>query len=181
MANPITKKELIDIARTQFAQLWEFIHSITEEEQIASFLFEDRDKNVRDVLVHLYEWHQLFFNWYQEGTVEGGLPDVPKRGYSWRQLKELNATIWEKHQDVTLNEAKALLQESHKKIMQLLNSHTEEEIFEKKRYKWTKTSNLNSYFHANTGSHYKWAIKKLTKHVKTYRKAQKDENKKRAV
>lgn len=67
MANPTTKKELVTIAESQFAQLWEFIHSMTEEEQIASFLFEDRDKNVRDVLVHLYEWHQLFFNWYQEG------------------------------------------------------------------------------------------------------------------
>lgn len=173
MANPTTKKELIETAQTEFTELWKLIDSMTEEEQTASFEFEDRDKNIRDVLVHLYEWHQMFSIWHREGTVEGGLPDVPKKGYTWRQLKELNSTIWQKYQKTPLNEAKLLLLESHTKVMQLLESHTEEEIFDKKRDKWTKSSNLNSYFHANTGSHYRWANKKITKHLKTYRKAKK--------
>ncbi|WP_407074400.1 ClbS/DfsB family four-helix bundle protein [Paenibacillus lacisoli] len=30
----------------------------------------------------------------------------------------------------------------------------------KKYYSWTKTSNLYSYFAANTSNHYVWAIKK---------------------
>ncbi|MGE7948171.1 ClbS/DfsB family four-helix bundle protein [Lysinibacillus sp. NPDC093688] len=35
-----------------------------------------------------------------------------------------------------------------------------EEIVTKKYYKWTKTSNLYSYFAANTSSHYIWSTKK---------------------
>ncbi|WP_245837404.1 ClbS/DfsB family four-helix bundle protein [Virgibacillus phasianinus] len=31
----------------------------------------------------------------------------------------------------------------------------------KKYYKWTKTSNLYSYFAANTSKHYIWAIKNV--------------------
>lgn len=44
--------------------------------------------------------------------------------------------------------------------MQLVAKHSDEEIFTKRYYKWTKTSNLYSYFAANTSNHYVWALKK---------------------
>lgn len=44
--------------------------------------------------------------------------------------------------------------------MDLIKSHSNEEIMTKNYYKWTKTSNLYSYFIANTSNYYIWAIKK---------------------
>ena len=63
MARAATKQELIQSAADQYDKLWHLIDSMTDEEQRATFLFEDRDRNLRDILIHLYEWHQLLLNW----------------------------------------------------------------------------------------------------------------------
>ena len=75
-------------------------------------------------------------------------------------IKLLNLQIWENYQEVTLAQAIKKVRLSHKRIMDLIESHTNEEIMTKRYYKWTKTSNLHSYFAANTSNHYSWAIKK---------------------
>lgn len=139
-----------------------------EDEQNAIFAFEDRDRNLRDVLVHLYEWHRMMDTWHRIGTMEGGTPQVPGERYTWKTLPDLNVRIWERYQGTTLEEAKELLEGSHAMIMGLIGSHTDGELFSKGVYKWTKTSTLGAYFISSTSSHYEWAMKKIKKHIKTY-------------
>lgn len=76
---------------------------------------------------------------------------------------QLNMQIWQQYQDVKLVHAIKKLKLSHNRIIRLMEIHNDEEIFTKKYYKWTKTSNLYSYFAANTVDHYNWAIKKCEK------------------
>ena len=59
MARPTTKEQLIQLGEENFKKLFALINSMNREEQEQTFSFEDRDRNVRDVLVHLYEWHQI--------------------------------------------------------------------------------------------------------------------------
>lgn len=172
MARPTTKHDLQETATTQFAKLWTLIDSMSEEEQNAAFVFEDRDKNLRDVLVHLYEWHQMVIRWHKVGTLEGGTPAVPGEGYTWRTLPGLNMEIWQRYQGVSLPEAKEMLMASHQAVMALIDSHTNDELFQRGVYKWTKTNALGAYFVSATGSHYDWAMKKLKLHLKTYRAQQ---------
>ena len=167
MPRPTTKQDCIAEANAQFAKLWALVDSMSEEKQNAVFSFEDRDKNMRDVLGHLHEWHKMMEGWHQIGTVEGGAPAVPGEGYTWRTLPELNQGLWEKIQPMALVEAKQLLKESHIRILALVENHTNEELFAKGVYKWTKTSTLGAYFVSCTSSHYEWAMKKLKKHVKS--------------
>lgn len=61
MARPTNKQDLLTAANGQFDTLWELIDSMSGKKRLGTFSFDDRDKNVRDVLIHLYEWHQLFF------------------------------------------------------------------------------------------------------------------------
>lgn len=135
------------------------IESIPRSKRGNSVETEERDKNFRDVLMHLYEWHAMLERWYKEG-MDGDTPFMPAAGYKWSAIKLLNMQIWEKYQDVTLNQAIKKLKLSHERVMELIEFHTNEEIMTKKYYKWTKTSNLYSYFAANTSDHYMWAIKK---------------------
>lgn len=100
--------------------------------------------------------------WYREG-MGGDMPTTPTPGYKWRNLHALNSLIWQHYQDVSLTTAMKRLTLSHQRVMDLINLHTDEEIFTKKYYKWTKTTNLYSYFAANTVNHYDWAIKKSEK------------------
>ncbi len=73
MARPTTKIDLLQAGNENFEKLWKLIDTFSEKEFATEFDFSDnpklkeahwkRDKNVRDVLIHLYEWHQLLINW----------------------------------------------------------------------------------------------------------------------
>jgi len=167
MPRPTTKTGLLDAASIQFDKLWSLVDSMSEGKQNALFEFEDRDKNLRDVIAHLYEWHKMVENWHKTGTLEGGMPDVPGTGYTWKTLPALNLEIWKKYQTVSLSESKKMLTDSHKMILALIESHTNEQLFSKNVYKWTKSSTLGAYFVSSTSSHYEWAMKKIKNHIKT--------------
>ena len=167
MARPTTKSDLLEAADRQFENLWKLMDTMTDEDQSATFSFEDRDRNVRDVLVHLYEWHQMVESWHKIGTLQGGVPDVPGTGYTWKTLPDLNQKIWEKYQATSLADAKEMLKGSHQRVIALIEPHTNDDLFAKGIYKWTKSSTLGAYFVSATSSHYDWAMKKLRKHMKT--------------
>ena len=97
MPRPTTKAELTAVANEQYSKLWKLIDSMSEEEQTAAFVFEDRDKNIKDILVHLYEWHQLLLNWVnlnQNGDTKPFLPEP----YNWKTDAGMNVEFWKKHQ-----------------------------------------------------------------------------------
>lgn len=168
MARPKTKEELVRVSEKNYQALKKLIRGMTTEQQHGTFSFEDRDRNVRDVLAHLHEWHNMMANWYETGN-RGEKPSMPKKGYSWKTTPALNQAIWEHYQETELEEAKQLLEDSHAKMMRIINSHSDEELFTKKYYKWTNTTSLGSYLISATSSHYDWAIKKIRKYSKMLR------------
>lgn len=170
MAKIMTKQELLFEAEENYKILMELIDSMTEKEQNTSFLFEDRDKNLRDVIAHLYHWQTLFHRWYDIGMVKKGMPAIPEEGFNWRMLKELNYTIWEKYQHISLTEALDLLNTTHCKMLEIMKHHSEEELFQHGMYPWTKNGTLGEYCHANSGEHYIWAITKIKKQVRLLKK-----------
>ena len=165
MPRPTTKNDLLAAAQTQFEKLWKLIDSMPDEKQQATFAFDDRDRNLRDVLIHLYEWHQLLLNWAQtnrKGTAVNFLPDP----YNWKTYPQMNVEFWKKHQSTSLADAQNDLKASHSEVMTLIESFSDEELFTKKYFPWTGTTNLGSYCISATSSHYDWAMKKLKQHSK---------------
>ena len=73
MPRPKTKEELMQASKENYEKLNLSISQFSEDElQIPFVFFRDqkkreahwkRDKNLRDVLIHLYEWHQLLLTW----------------------------------------------------------------------------------------------------------------------
>ena len=128
---------------------------------------EDKlNKNVRDVLTHLHHWHLMLLEWHSIG-MKGKKPDMPAKGYTWRTLPDLNRKIWEHYQTTSIQESQQLLNSSYSNIQQLIQDHTDEELFEKKRYAWTGSTSLGAYLISNTCSHYHWAIKLIKKSKKS--------------
>jgi len=166
MARPTTKEQLKQSSEDNFKKLFDLINSISDEEQAKTFSFEDRDKNVRDVLVHLYEWHQLLLNWIQSnqsGNKASFLPEL----YNWKTYPQMNIAFWEKHQETPLEKAITLLKKSHSDAIALVDTFSNEELFTNKYFSWTGTTSLGSYCVSATSSHYDWAIKKIKKHQKS--------------
>ena len=178
MPRPTTKPDLIKAARDRFEKMWQLINSMTDEERNATFNFGGditqkeahwrRDKNLRDVFIHLYEWHQLFLNWITANQNGEAKPFLPPP-YNWKTYGDMNVMFWEKHQSASYDDSKAMLLDSHKKVLAVFESLTDDELFTKKHFSWTGGSTLGSYCVSVTVSHYDWAMKKIKAHRKTYK------------
>lgn len=175
MARPQTKENLMIAAKENFEKLNTLISKMSDKELTTPFDFSKdekkkeahwkRDKNLRDVLIHLYEWHQLILNWIESNQKGEEKPFIPQP-YNWRTYGDMNVEFWKKHQNTSLEDATKALQKSHKEVLELAEKFTNEELFSKKVYKWVGGSTLGSYFVSATSSHYDWAMKKLKAHQK---------------
>ena len=73
MPRPTTKEDLLSAASENYEKLNLLILNMKEEELNTPFDFSSdekkkeahwkRDKNLRDILIHLFEWHQLILDW----------------------------------------------------------------------------------------------------------------------
>jgi hypothetical protein len=175
MPRPKNKKELIEAANVNFSKLCEIIDSLSVIELEVEFDFTGddkkkgahwkRDKNLRDILIHLYEWHQLLLKWVKS-NLEGNKSNFLPEPYNWKTYGEMNQKFWEKHQNTKLETAKDMFHNSHNNVLNIVDSFSNEELFTKQLFDWTGTTTLGSYCVSATSSHYDWAIKKLKAHKK---------------
>jgi hypothetical protein len=167
MPRATTKAELKEAAKNNFEKMFALIEAMSDEQKQQEFAFEGRDRNVRDVLVHLYEWHQLLLHWVR-ANVAGERRDFLPAPYNWKTYPQMNVEFWEKHQGRTsLEQARTMLEKSHAEVLELIDGFSDEELFAKKYFPWTGTTSLGSYAVSATASHYDWAMKKLKEHKKT--------------
>jgi len=175
MGRPTTKTDLLTAATTNYEKLNALISGLTEQELNTPFDFSGdvkkkeahwkRDRNLRDILIHLYEWHQLLLNWIPSNQAGDSKPFIPAP-YNWKTYGDMNVEFWEKHQNTSLEDAKNMFQKSHAEVVKLAETFSNEELFSKGAYKWVGGSTLGSYFVSVTASHYDWAMKKLKAHRK---------------
>lgn len=175
MARPQTKDALIEAAELNYNKLLQFIDSMTEMELNTEFDFSTdikkkeahwkRDKNVRDILIHLYEWHNLMLKWVENNKAGLHKPFLME-GYNWKTYGDMNIVFWKRNQVVTFDKALEQFKESHKKIMEVIQTMSNDELFQKNVYDWVGGSTIGSYFISVTSSHYDWAMKKIKAHRK---------------
>lgn len=178
MPRPRNKEDLLRAAEENFAKLNQLIESMSEEEMSMPFDFSKdekkkeahwkRDKNVRDVLAHLYEWHQLMIRFVDDNTSGKNVKFLPQI-YTWRTIAPMNQRFWEKHQNTGLEDARKMLAVSHGEVMERIQLFSNEELFLSKAFPAVGGSNLGSYFVSSTSSHYDWAMKKIKAHQKNCR------------
>jgi len=163
MPRPKTKAELQQLSDANFTKLLTYIDQL--EDKNIEFPPHTLNRNVKDVLFHLYEWHQMMMSWYKVG-MSGSKPIMPKEGFTWKTLPDLNKRIREQYKDGDLDTALQKVKHSHQDIRTIIDQHSEEELFTKKKYKWTGTTSLAAYLISCTSSHYDWAYKLIRKSTK---------------
>ena len=175
MARPQTKKDLIEAAKLNYDKLLKLIDSMTEKELNTEFDFSADakkkeahwkiDKNLRDILIHLHEWHNLMLDWVGNNKAGVHKPFLME-GYNWKTYGDMNIVFWKRNQAVALDKALEQFKESHTKIMEQIQTMSNEELFQKNVYDWVGGSTIGSYFVSVTSSHYDWAMKKIKAHRK---------------
>ncbi|ADA65062.1 Hypothetical protein NCDO2118_1354 [Lactococcus lactis subsp. lactis NCDO 2118] len=175
MARAQSKEELITFSEESWQKLCSLINSLNEETKNANFTFniEDkkeehgaRDKNLRDVMVHLYEWHQLLINFVKKNKRGEKTPFLPSP-YNWKNYGEMNDNFQINGQKKSLSEITQQLSESHMELITLIENFSNKELFTKKYFDWTGSTSLGQYFQSSMSSHYEWAYKKIKLHKKT--------------
>lgn len=162
MGRPKNKTELLLLSKLNRDKLLDFVQGLDTVEQHKAFPLGTMNRSIADVLMHLHHWHLMMLDWYTTGMT-GQKPEMPAKGYNWKTTPDLNRWIWEKYRNTSLEDAKSRFNESFHQIRALIERHSDEELFEKKRYKWTGTTSLGSYLVSATSSHYDWALKLIKK------------------
>lgn len=177
MSRPVNKNELIEVANNNFKKIMDAISSLSKQDQLKDFNFDisnknedhyKRDKNIKDVLIHLYEWHNLLITWLNNNSNDDNIryKFIPEP-YNWKTYGIMNREFVKKHSNTKLEEAISLFNNSHKEVMEKLNNYTNEELFSKKIFSFCENNALGSYFISTTSSHYNWALKKIKSHIKS--------------
>ena len=173
MPRPKSKDELIKAMNDEFCKLCRILDETPRELLQSDFKSplpsNVRDKNARDVLIHLYEWQLMLLNFinnnleFKAGKFHPKAEQKPflPSSYNWRTYPKLNIKLWQKHQNTSFEEALNLLKASFEEILKLIEKLSNTELFEKKHFAFTGTTNLGSYAISSTSSHYVWALKQL--------------------
>ena len=74
------KEDLLNFSEENYSKLMKMISEMTETQMATEFDFSDdeskkeahwgRDKNVHDVLIHLYEWQQLLIKFVEHNSAK---------------------------------------------------------------------------------------------------------------
>lgn len=159
-----TKAELvaeIKKERAKLKRLLDEIPEVSKTEEVTDGM------SVKDFVAHRTEWGRMMIRWYQDAR--GGRPSaVPTDEFKWNQLKELNAAIHSKFAQSSPAAAERDFANVHDRLFEIVQGMSEEELFTKKHYSFTGTSDLATYVNSATASHYRSA----RRHIQHWWKSQ---------
>ncbi|MFW2380917.1 MAG: ClbS/DfsB family four-helix bundle protein [Acidimicrobiales bacterium] len=164
MPRPTNQADLLRAASHEFDRLWSAIDDVR---------LEDRERpgacetwSVKDLVLHLHAWQEMALDWESVGST-GELPSIPAEGYSFAETPALNHAIYERTKDTSWDDAVEHLKRTHAALLHVIAGYDDEDLFAKKRYRWTRSTSVGAYMVSATSSHYAWASKLIRKFAKT--------------
>jgi len=160
MGKPTTKEELIQFSQRDYETIMAIIDKLSAKQRLKEWKTSGRDKNLRDILFHLHAWHQMCHKWL-EALLEGGRPALPKEGYTWDDIDQLNHEIWLEAQKHPFMDALELFQESHRSCLTWIKHLSDGQIFT--TYFPCMRHPINGLIDGCISDHYEWAIDLIKK------------------
>ncbi len=157
-----TKSDLLTVTLKDYGKLQDLLEKVPEA---AALRKDDEDTSIKDVIAHRAHWIELFLGWYRDGQA-GREVFFPAKGYKWNELKAYNAKLREDQAGLGWDEAVDLLQANHDKLVSLIESLGQKELYEgpmKGAYNhWT----TGRFAEASGPSHYRSAAKYIRQRLK---------------
>ena len=163
MPRPTTKNALLETIEVERNALEQLLDELSPDQMEESGVVGEW--SVKDVLAHLLEWEQMVLRWHSAG-LKGKVPVTPAEGFNWAQLPQLNQQIFEKYHDRPLTDIQKEFNASFRKMLKTSQGLSDEDLFTRGRYAWTKNNTLGAYFISSTSSHYHWARTAMKKGLK---------------
>jgi hypothetical protein len=154
MGRPTSRTELLAAAEQEFDRLWDTVDALPPSDREAPGACDSW--SVKDILAHLDAWDRMWLHWERAG-VRGEPTSMPAEGFTWAQTPALNERIRADTAGARWDEVSERLRDSHSRIMTVLSGYSDEDLFAKRRYRWTGSTSVGSYAVSATSSHYAWA------------------------
>ena len=158
------KKELIDeIKKTSELFIKEFA-GVKEIEQ--NKIIDGVDRTPSQMIAYQLGWMNLIQTW--ESNEQKGIAQVmPKEGYKWNTMGGLYEEFYKDYSEYTINELIDTFNKSVDDIIKLVDSYTEDELFEQGKRKWSSSTPANwpiyKWITINTASPFKTFRSKIRK------------------
>lgn len=149
---PENKQELLKTLVIERLQ-WEAVIGPLSEEQYLEAEVDGRF-SVKDLLAHMVAWEQRMMQWINE-TLAGSVPQRPAPGMTWDDLDRLNELTYQADKDRTLDEVLAASEESYSQSLELVQTLSDEDLFNGSRFAWRAGDPLWHMVAANTWWHYR--------------------------
>lgn len=158
-----SRQELLIATRTRYEQLWAQINALPADGKTMPFAFKGRDRNVRDVLVHLAAWQEMYLRWSTTNMQGERRVRFLPRPYTWETCGALSKKIKQANQSLSFEAAKKRLAASHAAMIKQFVDLEQEQLFVPGFFKWTGTSTLGDYATLFSATRYAWANKVIAK------------------
>ncbi len=164
MPRPTNQIDLLTAAGDEFERLWAAVDTIPVADRERPGACEQW--SVKDLLSHLHAWHEMALGWESLGSA-GKQPAIPAEGYTFAETPALNQAIYERTKNDSWDDVVGALTGTHDALLAVIRSYEDSDLFEKKRYPWTRSTSVGAYMVSATSSHYAWASKLIRKFTKT--------------
>lgn len=168
MAEYKNRDELItEISRCSKLFIEEF-KTITNEDK--DKLIPEVDRTPSQMIAYQLGWMNLLLSWESEEK-QGIKVITPAVGYKWNNLGGLYESFYKEYENYSLIELSNMFVDTKKKIIQLINTYSDDELFLQGGRKWSSSTPSNwpicKWIHINTVAPFKsfrTKIRKWKKH-----------------
>ncbi|MEK6222243.1 MAG: ClbS/DfsB family four-helix bundle protein [Chloroflexota bacterium] len=152
MSKELTKLNLMEDIRVARGKLEEGLSKIPSAQMVISGVTKG-DWSIKDILIHIAIWEQRMTTWIRVSAM-GKEPKMLPDGISWDNLDEWDRDTFEEHKDRTLEEARAMFNQSYVDLFKMLAQLDNDDLFNPDKYSWRKGRPLYYLVETNTSFHY---------------------------
>ncbi|MEQ8352651.1 MAG: ClbS/DfsB family four-helix bundle protein [Leptospiraceae bacterium] len=152
------KADFLSTVELEWNRFSTLLDELSDEEMMDNTVWGE-GWNVRDMMAHIHEWHNMVLIWHRDG--QKGSVEMPAPGYKWSETPRLNHDIYEKYRDMSLAEAEKKMKSTHKKLLKLAEGLTETQLLQPAQFAWCGKNAITTYLAGAIISHYRWGQKKL--------------------
>ena len=158
------KKDFLTTSELEWNRFLDLLKDLDEKQKLDNSVWGE-GWNIRDMMAHIHEWHNMVLRWHKEGAK--GTVEMPAPGYKWSETPKLNHDIFERYRNMDLKEAEKKMKSTHGKLFKLAEGLSKKELLQPGQFSWCGKNAITTYLAAALISHYRWGQKKIKDWKKT--------------
>lgn len=159
-----SKKELIDEINKRAVLFINEFSEITDENK--DTFVKEVDRSPAQMIAYQLGWMNLILLW-EEKNKNNETVITPSENYKWNNLSGLYQSFYKKYENYSIKKLIAEFNITVKKITDLIEIYTEEELFEQNQRQWASSTPSNwpiwKWIHINTVAPFKTFRTKIRK------------------